>query len=167
MACVVKLVEASATYVYGHPMDQNQKTCWVRMMGPYVREDYCGLCKVVQHGRRKRGEQNGGVTASRVGSLRLLFFASGAWTYVHRVLWKIGVCAFCGEDGWSVMLCCQDRYASSCSIHISNRVWNYGQGLMDKDRVGIRQQLRDTLDMNFLQRLACLSGWFGRLESFR
>ena len=24
MACVVKLVEASATYVYGHPMDQNQ-----------------------------------------------------------------------------------------------------------------------------------------------
>lgn len=125
-----------------------------------------GLCKVVQHGRKKRREQKW----QREGEYSMVHALSAFRVRcidVHRVLWKIGVCAFCGEDGWSVMLCCQDRYTSSCSIHISNRVWNYGQGLMDKYRVGTSQQLRDTLDMNFLQRLACLSGWFGRLESFR
>jgi hypothetical protein len=38
---------------------------------------------------------------------------------------------------------------------------------MDKDRVGTRQQLRDTLDMSLLHRQAGVSGSRGRLVSIR
>jgi hypothetical protein len=127
--------------MYTHLYSDSTRTYWVRVMGPYGwREDYCGLCKVVQEQGRKNVESRERWGRSIVGFLPpSSLFASCAYTSTFIVCFGRSGDGFCILRGsWMVgyALDGMGMRRGAEETHEQDRVWNYGHGLMDKDRVG-------------------------------